>query len=916
MQDGLFPGQYTLLAEHKHTGQRREKMPQEITLTVNGQIHHLCVEPDTPLLYVLRNDLGLKGTKFGCGLEQCGACKILVGSEAVPSCRMSVRSVQGRKITTLEGLGTADDLHLLQHAFVEEQAVQCGFCTPGMIVAAKALLDRNPHPTDAEIRSEMAENLCRCGVYDRVLRAIKRAAGHPVEPRPYEVTEREAEKPRAGSPPYTLTKTPDLDSWVRINADGTITLFTGKVELGQDLKTSIAMIGADELDVALERIRVVTADTAQSPDEGYTVSSMSLETSGNAIRYAAAEVRQIALSVAHEELEAPLESLTVTDGTITDPATGRSITYWDLFAGKRFGSQVSGAAQPKGAEAYRIVGRPAERLDLLAKVTGHARFVHDMDLPGMVHGRVVRPPNYGARLVSVDEDAAAQVPGVIQVVRDDSFLGVVAEREEQAVQAAEALRKATTWESDTALPTTETLFDHLLGQPDQAFLVVDGTPTHEPIPPIEAPAEAAETLAATYYRPYHMHASLGPSAAVAQLVDGKLTVWTHSQGVYPFRAALAQVLGMPEDDIRAIHMDGPGCYGHNGADDAALDAALLARAVPGHPVSLKWTRADENTWEPYGAAAAIKMQASLDAGGDVVDWNHDVYGYTHIGRARGGGSTSGLLAAWHLAEPFQRPQPQPRLGPQVGMHRNAEPLYAFPRRRIVKHFVPDSPLRTSAMRGLGSYANVFAIESFMDELAHAAGVDPVEFRLRYLQDERARAVVEAASKKAGARIEGLGRGFAFSQYKNRQGYVAVAVDLHVNRDSGHIRLARAVIAADVGQIVNPDGLSNQLEGAFTQSASWTLKEQVAFDEQGVISVDWHSYPILRFRDAPRIETVLLNRPGLPYLGIGEGAQGPVPAAIANAAYDAAGIRLRRIPFTPERVRAALKEGWHQVENQV
>jgi nicotinate dehydrogenase subunit B len=497
------------------------------------------------------------------------------------------------------------------------------------------------------------------------------------------------------------------------------------------------------------------------------------------------------------------------------------------------------------------------------------------------------------------------MPGVMRVVRDGSFLGVVAEREEQAIRAMEALQKTAVWEGHKVLLSQDELYDHLMSQPDQAFLIVEGRPVEGPIPPIEAPPGTTQTLAATYYRPYHMHASLGPSAAVAQLLDGKLTVWTHSQGVYPLRAALAHVLGMPEDDVRAIHVDGPGCYGHNGADDAALDAALLAQAVPGRPVSLKWTRSEENTWEPYGAATVIQMQASLGADGDVIDWNHDVWGYSHLGRARSLGSTSGLLAAWHLAQPFERPQPQPSMAPQVGIHRNAEPSYVFPRRRIVKHFLADSPLRTSALRGLGSYANVFAIESFMDELAHAAGADPVEFRLRYLTDERARAVIEAAVEKAGSRLEGQGRGIAFARYKNRQSYVAVVVDLRVNRDSGHIRLERAVIAADAGQIVNPDGVSNQLEGAFVQSASWTLKEQVAFDPQGVISVDWHSYPILRFRDAPEIETVLLNRPGQPYLGLGEGAQGPIPAAIANAVFDATGVRLRRVPFTPERVKSAL-----------
>jgi CO/xanthine dehydrogenase Mo-binding subunit len=498
------------------------------------------------------------------------------------------------------------------------------------------------------------------------------------------------------------------------------------------------------------------------------------------------------------------------------------------------------------------------------------------------------------------------MPGVLQVVRDGSFLAVIAEREEQAVRAMQALKESATWEEGRSLPTHESLFDHLMGQPDTALLVVNGRPVDDPIPPVEAPAEAAQTLSATYYRPYHMHAALGPSAAVAQWIDGKLTVWTHSQGVYPLRVALAQVLRMSESRIHAIHVHGPGCFGHNGADDAALDAALLARARPGQPISLKWTRGDEHAWEPYGAATVIQMQASLNQKGDIIDWNHDIWGYSHMGRDRGGGASSGLLAAWYLAKPFERPRRRPNRAPQVGMHRNAEPLYGFPRRRIVEHFVADSPLRTSALRGLGSYANVFAIESFIDELAHAAGADPVEFRLRYLKAARARAVVEAAAEKAGARPagHGRGRGIAFAQYKNRQSYVAVVVELSVNRDSGHIGLERVVVAVDAGQIVNPDGLSNQLEGAVTQAASWTLREQVAFDRQAVISIDWHSYPILRFREAPTIETVLLNRPGKPYLGVGEGANGPVPAAIANAVFDAAGIRLRRIPFTPDRVRAA------------
>jgi CO/xanthine dehydrogenase Mo-binding subunit len=641
---------------------------------------------------------------------------------------------------------------------------------------------------------------------------------------------------------------------------------------------------------------------------------MSLETSGEAVRRAAAEAKQVMLSVAFEELEAPMERLVVEDGTIHDPVSGRSTNYWQLFGGRPFGRQVSGSVRLKPAEQYSLLGKHNPRLDAADKATGRTAYVHDLDLPGMLHARVARPPMQNARLVSVDNQQLKDLPGVLKVVQDGRFLAVICQHEHQAVKACEQLQQAAQWEIQDLLPDLEGQFEDLLTRPSRSYPVEDGTPVEAPVPAIEIPVHAAQTLNATYLRPFQMHGSLGPSAAVAHLDDGNLTLWVHSQGVYPIRAAVAQVLGMAAEQIHVIHVEGPGCYGHNGADDAALDAALLAKAYPGQPISLKWTRADEHTWEPYGPAMLMKLQASLDAGGAVIDWNHDVWSYPHLGRSRVGEKSSGLLAAWHLAHPYSRPELLPVLAPHVGSHRNADPLYVFPNKRIVKHFVPQSPLRTSAMRGLGAFANVFSIESFMDELAHAAGSDPLEFRLKHLQDQRARAVVLAAAEKAGwssktnALAGGRGQGLAFAQYKNRQCYAAVIVDLQVNPGSGQVTLERAVIAADAGQVVSADGLSNQLEGSFTQAASWTLFEQVLYDRQGITSRDWDSYPILDFPHAPKIETVLINRPGLPFLGAGEAAQGPTPAAIANAIFAAAGIRLRQIPFTPERVRSALKSG--------
>lgn len=888
-------------------------MLRNFALNVNGQIHHLPVDPDTPLLYVLRHDLGLKGAKFGCGLEQCGACKVLIDGQDVPSCQIPVKQVAGSKIITIEGLGTAAKLHPLQEAFIEEQAIQCGYCAAGMMIAAQGLLNRRRYPTDLEIREALSNNICRCGVYERVRRAINRRVGQPFEAPVYEEVDapginaeiRDEESARLLPP--SLQQTPDLDAWIRIEPDESITIFMGKVEIGQGIKTAVAQIAAEELDVSLARIRVVTADTERSPNEGVTAGSMSLQTSGNAIRVAAAEARQWLLTLAIEEIEAQTavpSSLQVVDGTITDPATGRQITYWQLMGGKKFGCQIMGRGTPKSPNDYQIVGQPSTRLDLRAKVTGAACYVHDMALPGMVYGRVLRPPAYAAHLVSVDDTAVRQMPGVIKVVRDGRFLAVIAEREEQAVWAREVLAKSAIWQNETDLPPMESLYDRLLSQPAQETLVMNGTAVPDAIPPLQTPAEAVQTLTATYYRPYHMHASLGPSAAVAQMVDGKLTIWSHSQGVPLLQQTIAHVLGMAPADIHLIHAEGSGCYGHNGADDAALDAALLARTIPGRAVSLTWLREDEHAWEPYGAAMVVKMQASLGAEGLLVDWNHDVWSYPHTARPRpGGGETSGLLAAWHLARPFKAPQPVPMQGYHFGDYRNADPKYALPQRRIVTHFVPHSPLRTSALRSLGAYANVFAIESFMDELADAAGMDPVAFRLQHLLDERAKAVITALAERAGWKPKtrparnGHGRGFAFAQYKNSQCYAAVMVTVDVDGETGEIQLKQAIIAADAGHIVNPNGLSNQLEGGFIQAASWTLREQVAFNNKGITSRDWDSYPILRFSGAPEVKTILLNRPNHPFLGSGEAAQGPTPAAIANAVFDATGVRLRELPLT-------------------
>jgi len=702
---------------------------------------------------------------------------------------------------------------------------------------------------------------------------------------------------------------PDLDSWLQFHRDGRITVSTGKVELGQKLTTALTVIVAEELDVDPGRITVLTADTDNSPNEGYTAGSNSLESSGIALRQASAKARRALMEKASEHLEEPVENLSVTDGEIGGATTNKNVTYWDLIGDKHFKITVTDDVLPKSPDQYHLIGNPVPAVGLEALVTGTMTYVHDMEFTDMAHARVIRPPNYHAQIQDLNDTEVRAMPGVIEVILDGSFLSVVCEREEQAIWAASKLARITVWDESKELNSKD-IFVQLKNNPRQSLPVVEGVAKESPVQPFRPPENSSKTLSATYQRPYHMHGSIGPSAAIALYDAQVLKVWTHSQGIFPLRLALADVLGLAEDKIHLVHVPGAGCYGHNGADDVALDAALAARAVPGRPIMLKWERADEHAWEPFGSAMQIELQASLDDTGRVIYWNHETFSDTHMSRPSAHRENSRLLAAWHLQSPRPAPPVKPTPGFHTGIHRNADPIYDFADRRVVKHLVHDLPLRVSALRSLGAYANVFAIESFMDELAHSRDMDPLEFRLAHLSDNRARAVLEAATSKANSGFssadDGHGRGLAVARYKNSKCYVAVVIDLIVD-DYGAIQLLRAVIAADAGQIVDPDGLRNQLEGGLMQSASWTLKEQVKFDDKGIVSRDWESYPILTFAEVPEIETVLIDRPDQPFLGSGEATQGPTAAAIGNAIFYAIGLRLRRIPFTQDRVRDAAAE---------
>ena len=717
---------------------------------------------------------------------------------------------------------------------------------------------------------------------------------------------------RAASPavnlPVSLAANPVLSSWVRFSPEGQVMISPGKVEIGQGIVTALAQIAADELDVAYERIEMVSADTARTPNEGMTAASQSVENSGAALRFACAEARGMLLAAAAQKLNVAVEKLSVADGAIS--ASPVQITYWDLAKDLNLKREATAVAKPKPAALHKLIGKSMPRRDFPAKVTGGAAFVQDMRLPRMVFGRVVRPPSYRAQLVSVDEAAVKAMPGVVAAMRDGNFLAVAAEREEQAIKATQALRASAKWSETPDLPPGGTggtagaaLYDHLKSARSQDLVIKTVTPA-------SSSGGRITTVEAEYTRPFQAHGSLGPSCAVAQLKEGKYTVWTHSQGVFPLRNDLAKALRTTEANITCTHVEGSGCYGHNGADDVACDAALLARATGGRPVKLQWMREDEFGWEPYGSAMVMKMQAQIDDANNIVNWQHETWSHPHSTRPMSRPDGSFVLGGWHLANPVAATTPMNSPQHAGAADRNAVPLYDFPRQKVLLHYLTDMPLRTSALRTLGAYSNVFALESFLDETALAAGADPVEYRLRHMKNPRARAVIDLAAQKAGwkpnAKGDGThGRGIAFAQYKNLAAYCAVVADVTVDRRSGAVRVTRAVAAVDAGLIINPDGVVNQIEGGIIQSASWTLKEQIRFDRQRITTRSWADYPILTFPEVPAVEVHLINMPNERSLGTGEGSQGPAAAAIANAFANATGRRLRDLPFTPDRVKALL-----------
>jgi len=683
----------------------------------------------------------------------------------------------------------------------------------------------------------------------------------------------------------------EVDGFLAVNADGSVTIYSGKVDLGQGLRIAIPQMAAEELGLGVEHIVLVEGDTALTPDQGATAGSSGIMRGGIQIRQAAATAREAMIGMVAARTSKPAAEFDAVDGEVRPRAGGAGIRFGDLVGKRRLDIKVDPKAKLRDPASYTIVGRPLARPDLPGKVAGRHVYVHDLRIDGMLHGRVVRPPAVGAKLVALDEASIAAIPGA-RVVRINDFLGVVAASEWDAVTAAKLLKAR--WSESAPLIGTSAVRGWLRAGPfaaDEALLKKGDA---------AAALAGATKISAEFYWPMQSHGSMGPSCAVADVRDGKATVWSASQATHRFRETIARALALPKDAVRVIYLDGSGCYGMNGHDDAAADAALLSKAV-GRPVRVQWSREDELGWDPKGPPQLLALEGALGDDGKINAWRTQMW----IPKATASLPNMPLLAL-DAAGIAQAP------GITTGLiSQNGDPPYAVPHQEVIVHWLPDAPLRPSNFRAPGKVANCFAVESFTDMLAVAARRDPVEFRLQGLSDPRGIEVIRRAAALLGWQPrsapsrKGTGRGFAYMHYKHNESYVAMAMEVDVDRGTGVIRVRRVACAHDCGLVINPDALASQIEGNILQTLSRTLFEEVAFDRSRVTSVDWASYPILRFPDAPEILIDIVSRPQDPPLGAGEASATPVPAALANAVFDATSVRLTTVPFTRERVRAAL-----------
>ncbi len=693
--------------------------------------------------------------------------------------------------------------------------------------------------------------------------------------------------------PLGIRNNPLLKQWLTIaNANeeekpNVIGIYSGKVELGQGIEIALQQIAADALGVDLDQIEFITASTLSSPNEMHTAGSMSVDQGGSAVRSACRFANFKFIEAAANYLQVTGDSIRTQSGIFSSSLTQKTCTYWSLVDKVDLNQAVHGVDTLPLQNKY--VGKSSLRTDLIKKLSGNA-FIHDIQLKNMIHGRVIRGQIGESKLIKIDLGQIERLEGIDQVIHSGHFIAILGYDEAKLVKALIKAKHFVEFEPAN-LPIHQDIESLLTAMPAESSIVFDeGTST-----------QTLTSHQARFSRPYIAHASIGPACALASMQEGQLTVWSHSQGIYPLKEQLAQAFKLDESAVKVIHAPGSGCYGHNGADDVAFDAAFIA-IESGHSVRIQWMREDDMTASPFGSAGLIEIRAGVDADNKISNWNVDIWSHSHLNRP---GSVPGvnLLGAWQIEEAWPRPISQDLPLPNGGGHRNAVVIYDLAHQKINYHFIEKSPIRTSALRSLGSYLNIFAIESFMNELAEKSGIDPIEFRLNHLKDQRAIAVikkvVQASNYGNQTLAEGTqGLGIGFGRYKNTAGYCAVIALIRVTEK---IQVEKIWAAVDVGLIVNPDGLKNQIEGGIIQAISWTLKEHVQWNEEGLTTYDWDTYPILNFDEVPEIELHFIEQPDQASLGAGEIAAGPVPAAIGNALAHAIGIRARHLPLSPERL---------------
>jgi nicotinate dehydrogenase subunit B len=704
----------------------------------------------------------------------------------------------------------------------------------------------------------------------------------------------------------------EVDAFLSINNEGHVTVYTGKVDLGTGLRTALTQIAAEELDLPFDRVTILQGDTALTPDQGATWGSLSIQRGGMQVRRAAATARKALIDAAAQRFGIAPAALTVDSGTIK--GEGHVISYAELIGGKTFSLKLDKDAPLKNPAAYSLVGKPLPRVDIPAKITARFTYIQDFRREGMLHGRVIRPLALGADLQNIDASSVTKIPGVVKVDRERNFLGVVATTEWGAIRAARELKA--TWSNWAGLPEQVRLWDYVRASKVSSDVVSSNVGSSA-----AALKDAPRRVAATYDYPIQTHGSLGPSCAVVEIKDEKVTCWSASQAPHRLKVQLAAMLAVPVEDVRCIYVEGSGCYGRNGHEDAASDAALLSRAVDGRPVRVQWMRADEHGWDPKCPPTLVDLRAGLDDEGRVLSWESEFF------VPKDGVAPVPLLAAMLAGLPPAAPATEPYgdfgapLNPwtaNVYVANTAIP-YSFPNIKTVTHLLDETPFRSSWLRAPGRMQSNFANECFIDELAASAGADPLQFRLKYLSDARGVELLRRLAAIANWQQRPsprnntngdivTGRGACYIKYELMRTYVGAVAELEVNRKTGEITVQRFYIAHDCGQIINPDGLMNQIEGNVIQTISRTLKEEIQFDRSGVTSLHWATYPILTFTEVPDVVIELIDRPTEPPWGAGEPASAVVPSAIANAVFDAVGVRLRSVPFTPAKVRAALHEG--------